>query len=323
MSERVGELTAFPKDGRRVIFYLYYDPRDVDDYISTSSSGFGRSPSTSSSSSTASSPTRAGAGSSRSPTPCGQRENVGFDVWGYKRPSSTSARERLAEYDELILMNYTWFGPVDPFEPVFERMSALKVDFWGMTEHGEEIPNPFTLKGSAASPHPVALDRRAARACSPSDAWAAYWRDMPMIASYTESILSHESGSRTTSRRSASSRRSRSPSTNYPSWHPALLRRRAAAGRRMPRAQAPAVLPRPASSSTGTPSSAPLDASRRRRRYGYPVAMTVPEPRQELPAEGAQHQRLDDGGPARRRSSSTTPRSRSGSPRSCTSSTRT
>ena len=42
------------------------------------------------------------------------RENVGFDVWGYKSALEHFGQERLAEYDELILMNYTWFGRCAP-----------------------------------------------------------------------------------------------------------------------------------------------------------------------------------------------------------------
>ena len=44
------------------------------------------------------------------------RENVGFDVWGYKEAMETFGQDRLEEYDELILMNYTFFGPIYPFE---------------------------------------------------------------------------------------------------------------------------------------------------------------------------------------------------------------
>ena len=30
----------------------------------------------------------------------------------------------LAEFDEIVLTNDTWFGPVRPFGPLFERMNA-------------------------------------------------------------------------------------------------------------------------------------------------------------------------------------------------------
>ena len=108
----------------------------------TSWSGCGPSPSTSSSSSTAQLTAGGPQRLEGVADTVWERENVGFDVWGYKDALEQFGAERLAEYDELILMNYTWFGPVRPFEPVFERMDARAVDFWGMTDHGEEIPEP-------------------------------------------------------------------------------------------------------------------------------------------------------------------------------------
>src|SRR6476469_1939839 len=70
------------------------------------------------------------------------RENKGFDVGAFHDSMADLGPYRLAEYDELILMNYTFFGPIFPFEPMFERMEALDVDFWGVSSHG-----PVRLEG--------------------------------------------------------------------------------------------------------------------------------------------------------------------------------
>ena len=222
MSERVGELTAFPEDGRRVIIYLYYDPQgQVDDYVlyklerlrpfaqeifvvvngDLTDEGRARLESVSDT--------------------VWQRENVGFDVWGYKEALEHIGRERLAEFDELILMNYTWFGPVNPFEPVFEKMNALKVDYWGLMEHGEQIPNPFTRKGilhSHIQSHWIAVRP----SMFLSEAWAAYWRDMPPIVSYTDSILSHESKFTHHFATLGFLYEVAFPRRNYSTWHPAF-----------------------------------------------------------------------------------------------------
>lgn len=121
-----------------------------------------------------------------------QRENVGFDVWGYKEAMAEFGEDRLAQYDELILMNYTWFGPVRPFAPVFERMAASEVDFWGMTNFGEVTPNPFTDKGTMHM-HIQSHWITVRRGMFQSEAWRTYWREMPMITTYVESVLNHES----------------------------------------------------------------------------------------------------------------------------------
>ena len=215
--------TVFPASGRRVIFYLLFDVRgDVDDYVvyklerlrpftehlfvvvNGTLSATGRA----------------------KLEPVADtilvRDNVGFDVWGYKTALEAFGDERLAEFDELILMNYTWFGPVNPFEPVFERMNAAEVDFWGMTDHAGSVPNPFTLTGEMhqhIQSHWIAVRRR----MFTSEAWKSYWRDMPMIESYTQSILSHESVFTHHFKEAGFVAEVAFPLENYPSDHPAFL----------------------------------------------------------------------------------------------------
>ena len=63
------------------------------------------------------------------------RENVGFDVWAYKAALAHYGWEKLAEYDEVIMMNHTIMGPVYPFSEMFEKMNGEDVDFWGITKY--------------------------------------------------------------------------------------------------------------------------------------------------------------------------------------------
>ena len=189
----VAEPIPFPQDGRRVVFYLLHDTRgDVDDYIVYKLGQLrpyaehifvvvnGR---------------LTDEGRARLEPVADTvwvRENVGFDVWGYKAAMEEFGRERLAEYDELILMNYTWFGPVRSFAPLFERMDAKPVHFWGMTDYPGEKPNPYTRTGEMhrhIQSHWIAVRR----AMFTSRDWAEYWDTMPMITTYVESILNHES----------------------------------------------------------------------------------------------------------------------------------
>ncbi|MBM7463755.1 rhamnan synthesis F family protein [Microbacterium dextranolyticum] len=184
---------VFPEGGRRVVFYMIYDPRgEIDDYIpyklerlrphadhifavingALSESGRARlEPLTDT---------------------ILVRENVGFDVWAYKAALEEFGAEQLAEYDELILMNYTWFGPVRPFEPLFSRMEARPLHFWGMTDHDEIVPNPFTKEGILhrhLQSHWIAVRK----SMFTTRYWRDYWAHMPMIDTYTDSIVRHES----------------------------------------------------------------------------------------------------------------------------------
>jgi rhamnosyltransferase len=185
--------TTFPRNGRRVIFYLLYDERgNVDDYIpyklerlrpfaehivvivNGTVTEAGRA-------------TLDGVADE-----VWVRDNIGYDVGGYAMALAQFGEERLSAFDELILMNYTWFGPVRPFEPLFARMNESEVGFWGITDHGPTDPNPVSLKGvmpSHIQSHWIAVRR----SLFLSDDWKSYWNEMPAITSYGESILHHES----------------------------------------------------------------------------------------------------------------------------------
>lgn len=71
------------------------------------------------------------------------RANLGLDVGGYREGLFYIGFKKLSEYDELIMLNYTFFGPVYPFEEMFDTMSKKDVDFWGITKHHRVDPDPF------------------------------------------------------------------------------------------------------------------------------------------------------------------------------------
>ena len=53
-----------------------------------------------------------------------ERDNTGFDVGAYKEALLTLGREKLTEYEEVILMNFTLAGPVCPLGPMFGLLGA-------------------------------------------------------------------------------------------------------------------------------------------------------------------------------------------------------
>lgn len=121
-----------------------------------------------------------------------ERKNVGFDVWAYKEAMEVFGEKRLEGYDELTLMNYTFFGPIFPFAETFAAMDAVECDFWGVTAHKAMTPNPFTHEGVLPlhlNSHWISVRRRMFM----SPEFRSYWANMPPIDSYVESILTHES----------------------------------------------------------------------------------------------------------------------------------
>ena len=121
---------------------------------------------------------------------CIERENIGFDVGAYQKALLTVGREKLAEYDELILMNFTLAGPVCPLAAMFDAMDARpELDFWGLTCHyamqsrrfGGAVPEHLQSHFLAVRP----------RMFNSDDFWR-YWQEMKLPESYEQSIIRHE-----------------------------------------------------------------------------------------------------------------------------------
>lgn len=121
-----------------------------------------------------------------------ERDNVGFDVWAFKEALEAMGRERLAEFDELLLTNCTYFGPIGSFAPVFERMDADDaVDFWGLTEHAAVEPHPF-LDEPRMEAHIQTHWLAVRRSVFTSEAWTSFWDQMPMTPTYLEAVSQYE-----------------------------------------------------------------------------------------------------------------------------------
>ncbi|WP_022711834.1 rhamnan synthesis F family protein [Pseudochrobactrum sp. AO18b] len=119
------------------------------------------------------------------------RENIGFDVWAYRDGLEHIGFENLSQYDELILYNHTFYGPIFPFSEMFEKMEAMPLDFWGISMHGRLELNPFTLNGELPAhinSHFIAIRKKMFL----SSHFSKYWKEMEKIESYEDSILKHE-----------------------------------------------------------------------------------------------------------------------------------
>lgn len=119
-----------------------------------------------------------------------ERENEGFDVGAY-RYAIDALRDTHADADELILANFTSFGPVGDLGEIFDRAALTDADIWGLTAHGPLTPNPYTHRGvmpEHLQSHFLAVRRPVLE----SAAWREYWQTMPEITSYSDSIQLHE-----------------------------------------------------------------------------------------------------------------------------------
>lgn len=181
----------FPSQGSRLLVYVVYDRRgDVEDYIPYALTALrehcdrivavvnGR--------------LTASGRAALAPVvdEIVERDNRGYDIWGYKA-GLDAVGAVIDEYDEVILANDTWFGPVRPFAPVFDQMDSEALHFWGLTDHVRVEPNPFTGDGYLPY-HLQSYWFVARRALFQSEEWRAYWRDLPQLDTYSDAVVKHE-----------------------------------------------------------------------------------------------------------------------------------
>ena len=122
------------------------------------------------------------------------RENKGFDVWAYKTALETYGWDKLAEFDEVIMLNNTIMGPVYELSETFEKMDQKDLDFWGLTEY-------FKIKGDTFgySPYGYLPDHiqshwiACRRPLVSSKEFHDYWENMSMIEDYAQAVGKHES----------------------------------------------------------------------------------------------------------------------------------
>lgn len=65
------------------------------------------------------------------------RENKGLDAGGFKDALCTFIGwDEISRYDELILVNDSFYGPFDDIGMIFSKMESRNLDFWGLMKRG-------------------------------------------------------------------------------------------------------------------------------------------------------------------------------------------
>lgn len=120
-----------------------------------------------------------------------ERENIGFDIGAYRAAFGRIGYGELAKYDELLLVNYTFLGPVGSFDSLFERMGTVPVDFWGMTDHIAMTPHPIAGVGTMPQhlqSYWIAIRKRMLASAD----FREYWSGLKNAHSYNDVIIKFE-----------------------------------------------------------------------------------------------------------------------------------
>lgn len=112
------------------------------------------------------------------------RDNQGMDAYAYKYAISYYGYDKVKEYDEIVLTNYTFFGPIFPMSKIFNKMDGVKCDWWGL--HSWFMKEPVEYKHIPSSF--VAYRKRILE----SQDFKEYWETLADINTYADSVLYHE-----------------------------------------------------------------------------------------------------------------------------------
>lgn len=120
-----------------------------------------------------------------------ERENLGYDVGAYRDALRHIGWDRLGDFDELLMVNYTFFGPVESFAPVLQRMENRDIDFWGISDHPEVTPHPYLGKGTMPR-HLQSFWLAVRKPILSSPHFRQYWLDLNDPTSYEDVVVNFE-----------------------------------------------------------------------------------------------------------------------------------
>lgn len=115
------------------------------------------------------------------------RENKGYDFSAWKEAMfEYYGYSGICEFDELVLFNDSFFGPFRPFLEIFKDMDERKLDFWGLSVHGE-APSGRNMCVYGYRPRYIqtyfmVFGRRMLN----DEQFILFWRNIPVYKSFLE-----------------------------------------------------------------------------------------------------------------------------------------
>lgn len=119
------------------------------------------------------------------------RENTGFDAWAYKEALESYGFIEIAQtFDEVLLNNFTVYGPIGSFGPMFEKMTSSVCDFWG---HCRYFPvENQQVCGMPVPEHLMSYFIVFKKVIITNNCFEYYFKTLMPIKNYDEARLYHE-----------------------------------------------------------------------------------------------------------------------------------
>jgi len=117
------------------------------------------------------------------------RENIGYDAGGFKDALCTFVGwDELGNYDELILVNDSFYGPFIPFAKIFADVEKYSEDFWGLVKHPEYYSEWLGQIPEHIQTYFMVIRKKMLT----SSVFKEYWEELPYYSDYNEVTLKHE-----------------------------------------------------------------------------------------------------------------------------------
>ena len=121
------------------------------------------------------------------------RENTGLDITGWREGMEAEGYDVLSTYDEVVLCNTTVFGPIYPFQEMFDAMMKRDLDFWGITTfHGAPTDLFGFEKLNCVPQHIQSYFQVYRKRFIQTDDFKNWWASLKDIQTYTQAVERHE-----------------------------------------------------------------------------------------------------------------------------------
>lgn len=118
-----------------------------------------------------------------------ERENIHYDSGAYKHVIETYGYNYLSDLDELIICNYTFYGPIYPLFEMFDAMDKRDCDFWGI----HRFPAVPEKCGDYSVPEHIQSHFMVFRKkILSSPKFKEYWDTLKPATNYYEAVGEHE-----------------------------------------------------------------------------------------------------------------------------------
>lgn len=119
------------------------------------------------------------------------RKNAGLDAGAYKDAiCQYLGWDEIRKYDELLLVNDSFYGPLFPLDSLFNRMKRVQTDFWGiMRGTGGVLDNGYSYESHIQS-YFLAFRKNVLE----SEGFREFWEDMEYPKSLYEAVIKFELG---------------------------------------------------------------------------------------------------------------------------------